>query len=150
MEGFLGMLLVGAIVLIIVLSVKKKNKAQAEKEEQEKIANEELEKQQLAQLKTEWDNKKKEFLTNGLPIVNTDTLHLHADATSKHKFRHYSTDDSRCGLYSPRPPSYAYKDSAVTARYQTGKFQACNRHKFPHLRIHDVFCSLSLQIASDA
>ena len=79
MEGFLGLLFLGAIIGIICYSINKNKEEKAkqeQQEEQEKLKIEEERNQEQQLLKEKWEEKKNEFLINGLPVITIDTMSL--------------------------------------------------------------------------
>lgn len=91
MEGFLSLLFIGAIIGIICYFKKKGRDEKAKQEEQERLNSEERRMKEEKLLKEKWEEKKKEFLTNGLPILNIDTLLL-----AKNEVCHFFSDACFC------------------------------------------------------
>ncbi len=72
MEGLLGLLMLGGIIAIIVYYTNKRK----EEKQNEQVRREETRRIEEAELKEKWDRKTKEFLENGLPIINCSNLQL--------------------------------------------------------------------------
>ena len=89
MEGFLTLCLIVGIVVFCV----KKSKQKKLKEEENKRQLEEDKERQIAELNKKWEDKKREFAINGLPILEIETLNL-----SKGEVCHFMGDGYFCKL----------------------------------------------------
>ena len=96
METFLGLL--GLVILIVVIvhfvnKRKEKEELVANQEQQRKKVEEERKEKELEKLKQQWEIKKRELESNGLPILHIDTLML-----TKNEVCHFAGDARFCKL----------------------------------------------------
>ncbi len=89
MDVFLNLVAGGIVAVIIICCVKKKK----EREEIEKKLAEDRLKQQQELLRQKWEDKKNEIATNGLPVVNSETLKL-----TKSETCHFMGDAYYCKI----------------------------------------------------
>ena len=93
MEGLFGLLFIGAIIGVVYYYKKKGDEEKAKQKEQEKLKIEEEKNKEQELLKEKWEEQKKEFLTNGLPILVVDTLLL-----AKNEVCHFMGDACFCKI----------------------------------------------------
>ncbi len=94
MEAFSGLLVLGIIIGVIVYYVKKNNENKTTTSQiQTQTKQKENEKSEEELLKEKWDKKKKEFLEQGLPTINSGTLCL-----TKNEICHFESSASFCKL----------------------------------------------------
>ena len=93
MEGFFGLLLIGVIIGVVCYYKNKSKEEKAKETEQEKLKIEEKRIKEEQLLKEKWEDKKKELLVNGLPIITVDTMSL-----TKNEVCHFAGDASFCKI----------------------------------------------------
>ena len=93
MEGFLGLLFIGAIIGIVCYYKNKRKEEKAKQEEQEKLKIEKAKNEEQQLLKEKWEEKKNEFLVNGLPTLTIDTMPL-----AKNEVCHFMGDACFCKI----------------------------------------------------
>ena len=128
MEGFLGLLVFGSAVGIIIYYVNKKRQEKAQQKENEKRALEEAKRKELEFLKEKWEQKKKEFLNNGLPILNTETLQL-----EKNEFCHFLGDAFFCKI-KQQTVGYEGGSRGVSFRVMKGISFRVGNHRGHYIR----------------
>ena len=91
MEGFLGLLVIGTVIAIMIYYKNRRKQEEKQQEEKERKIVEEAKEKELESLKERWEEKKKEFSTNGLPIINSEALQL-----TKNEVCHFAGDACFC------------------------------------------------------
>ena len=93
MEGFFGLLVICAIIGAVFYYKNKGKEEKAKQKEQEKLNVEKAKNEEQQLLKKKWEEKKKEFSVNGLPILTIDTMPL-----SKNEVCHFMGDACFCKI----------------------------------------------------
>ena len=87
MEGFFSLLFIVGIIIVVCYYKNKVKDEKIKQEEIERLKVEEDSNKAKELLKEKWDEKKTELSTNGLPILNVETLKL-----TKNELCHFMGD----------------------------------------------------------